>query len=172
MALNESSFFPQPHPITDGSETSSPRSAKSSAKHRGGRFKMSIKEQREAVRLYKEKAGTASEIAKIYGVHYTTIYETLDRFNVPRHIPAASRAVSEAMRRRWAEQKEKEAKLKEQAVYSPDLKDQYLVAEPPAPTRAETDGVDIDAVHTKPKRRSPRKKKSLWQRIKDRLFKS
>lgn len=131
---------------------------------------MSIKEQREAVRLYKEKVGTAAEIAKIYGVHYTTIYETLDRFNVPRHIPAASKAVSEAMRRRWADQKAKEAKLNEQLVYSPDLSDQYLVAEPPSPTQAEPEGVDIDKVHTKPRRKTTRKKKGWWQRVKDKLF--
>lgn len=123
---------------------------------------MSMKEQREAVRLYKERAGTATEIAKIYGVHYSTIFDALDRFGVPRHRPKASLAVSQAMRRRWAEQR-----TKEQVVYSPDLRDQYLVAEAPAPTSC---GVDIDAVHTKPRRKTARKKKSWWQRIKDKLF--
>lgn len=128
---------------------------------------MSMKEQREAARLYKEKAGTAAEIAKIYGVHYSTIFDILDRFGIPRQRPKASVAVSEAMRRRWAEQKAAES---QQAVYSPDLRDQYLVAEQPSPAPRDSEGVDIDAVHTKPRRRSPRKKKSWWQRLKDRLF--
>lgn len=168
MEHNESSSFQQPRQTTDGSTTSEPRSEKSSGKYRGGHFKMSMKEQREAARLYKEKAGTAAEIAKMYGVHYSTIFAALDRFGVPRHNPKASVAVSEAMRRRWAEQRAKETKLNtEQAVYSPDLRDQYLVAEPPSPTST---GVDIDAVHLKPKRRSPRKKKGWWQRLKERFF--
>lgn len=124
---------------------------------------MSMKEQREAVRLYKEKVGTAAEIAKIYGVHYSTIFETLDRFNVPRHRPAASAAVTAAMKRRWAEEKARSAA--QQVVYSPDLRDQYLVAEQPSPSS----GVDIDAVHAKAKRK-PRKRKSWWRRALDKLF--
>lgn len=132
---------------------------------------MSMKEQREAARLYKEKAGTAAEISRMYGVHVSTLYDALDRFNIKRHVPAASVAVSAAMKRRWAEQREKEAKLaSDQIVYSPDLRDQYLVAEQPAPSAPPSDGVDIDRVHTKPRRKSPRKKKSLWQRLKDKLF--
>ena len=122
---------------------------------------MSIKEQREAVRLYKERAGTAAEIAKIYGVHYSTIYDALDRFNVQRHRPAASAAVTAAMKRRW----EKARNAAQQTVYSPDLREQYLVAEQPAPSP----GVDIDAVHAKPKRK-PRKRKSWLRRALDKLF--
>jgi hypothetical protein len=124
---------------------------------------MTITEQREAVRLYKEGAGTASEIAKIYGVHYSTIFDTLTRFNVPRQRPSASVAVSAAMRRRWAENKARQAQ--QQAVYSPDLRDQYLVAEQPAPLP----GVNIDAVHVKAKRK-PRKRKSWLRRILDKVF--
>lgn len=132
---------------------------------------MSMKEQREAARLYKEKAGTAAEIGRMYGVHYSTIYDILDRFNVERHVPAASVSHSASMKKYWAERKSEEIKAGAgRAVYSPDLRDQYLVAEAPAPVQKQ-DGVDIDAIHVKPRRKTTRKKKSWWQRVKDKLFK-
>lgn len=161
MEYNESSSSQQAPQTTDGSETSSPKSGKSSEKRRGGRFKMSMKEQREAVRLYKEKAGTAAEIAKIYGVHYTTIFETLDRFGVPRHRAKGSLASSIAMKRRWDKERN-------------EMSEMHLVAEEPSPVIVEepetkSPGVDIDAVH-RTKRKYTRKKKSLWHRLKNALF--
>lgn len=119
---------------------------------------MTLKEQREAARLYKEGAGKVSEIAAMYGVHASTIYAVLDRYNVERqHI-----RTSEAMRRRWEKARKQD---EHQAVYSPDLREQYLVAEQPAPSS----GVDIDAVHHKAKRK-PRKRKSWWRRAIEKLF--
>jgi transposase-like protein len=120
---------------------------------------MTMKEQREAVRLYKEKAGTAAETAKIYGVHFCTIFHTLDRFGVERHRPRSSVSASATMKKRWERQKEAEKRL-EQLEWSPDMRDMYLVAEQPSPVE----------VAPKPIKRKPRKRKSWWQRLTSKLF--
>lgn len=131
---------------------------------------MSMGEQIDAVRLYKQNSFSIRQIAAIYSVSESTVYEVLDRFNVPRRRPELSAIIVESNKRRWEKEKARKADSSNQAVYSPDLRDQYLVAEPPSPSHAASDGVDIDKVHTKPKRKYQRKKKSLWQRIKDKLL--
>lgn len=116
--------------------------------------------------MYKEKAGSANEIAAIYGIHHSTVFSILDDFNVPRHYPMRSASVSRSMKRRWEEQRKAEQKSAQQAVYSPDLRDQYLVAEQPAPSP----GVNIDAVHHKPRRTTKRRKVGWFRRLIFKLF--
>jgi len=122
---------------------------------------MTITEQREAASLYKENAAGVTAIASLYGVHSSTIYDVLDRFNVPRQRPGLSLSASLRMKQYWNSERAKA----QQTVYSPDLRDQYLVAEQPSPSA----GVDIDAVHVKATRK-PRKRKSWLRRTLDKLF--
>lgn len=119
------------------------RSKRSFGKLKDRRRKLSIKDRHDAVKMYQDRVGSAIEIARVYGVHFSTIYKTLDKFGVQRHHPAKKlRLIGDG--------KGGEIVAESQPVQQPV-------------------GVDIDAVHKAPKRRS-RRPKSWWQRLKDRLF--
>lgn len=102
------------------------------------------------VQMYISKTGTAPEIAKAMRLANSTVYKILQVRKTPLHYPLKSVA---------AQQQRRIKVKKDPVVYSPDLKDQYLVAEPPSPS-----GVDIDSIHKKP-RKSKRKPKTLWQKV-------
>lgn len=104
------------------------------------------------VSMYNAKAGSSDEIAKAMRIANSTLYRILAVRKVPLRYPSKSIAAQRG--------KNVSRKKPEQVVYSPDLKDQYLVAEPPSPS-----GVDIDAIHKK-YRKPRRKPKTLWQKVK------
>lgn len=58
------------------------------------RVHLPITKEKEIARLYKEKAGTAKEIAKLYGISENYVYNILDKFNVPRHYPKKALSAS------------------------------------------------------------------------------
>jgi len=175
MESQKASSSLQARQTTDGSATQEPASADSSPRKRFTSLRRSAltkAQEIEIARLYKEKAGTAREIGAIYGVHHSTVFSILDDFNVPRHYPRLSAAATQTMKRRWEKERESNARIAKarakagQEVYSPDLSDQYLVAERPAPAQ----GVDIDAVHHKPKRTTKRRKVGWFRRLMFKLF--
>lgn len=168
----DSSSSPPPQATTDGSSTSSPKSDRSSKrKKRNGNLILSLAQEREVARLYREGVGTAAQIASAYAVSLNTVYSALKRQKVGLHYPAISRNVSEAHARRKAE--------KEGGA---DQIEPHLLAEQPSPLPPPVDeGVDIDAVHkraqeapvepsVRPKRKQVRRKKSWFQKVWKRYF--
>lgn len=102
MAKQEQSSSQALHQTDDGSETSSPKSDKYSKPA----VRLSERKMREMIRLYKAQAGTAREIADMYGVHVTTIYKGMKRYKVRVNNTALSNAASIAIRRRHDAQKQ------------------------------------------------------------------
>lgn len=107
MAKQEQSSSQALHQTDDGSETSSPKSDKYSKPA----VRLTDRKMREMIRLYKAKAGTAREIAEMYGVHVTTIYKGMKRFNVRVNNGNLSAATSAAMLRLHAAKRETKAAL-------------------------------------------------------------
>lgn len=164
--LDSSSSQP-PQATTDGGSTSSPKSAASSKKKRNGNIIFTITQEREIARLYRERAGTAKEIAAAFGVHQSTIYSVLHRQKVGVHYPLISRASSRSMSKTWEKKRQPEI-------------EPHLLAEQPSPIHPPLDdGVNIDAVHQKQsvtveparaKRKYTRRKKNWFQRMWSRYF--
>lgn len=102
MAKQEQSSSQALHQTDDGSKTSSPKSDKYSKPA----VRLSERKMREMIRLYKAKAGTAREIADMYGVHVTTIYKGMKRYKVRVNNTALSNAASIAIRSRHDAQKQ------------------------------------------------------------------
>lgn len=63
------------------------------------RVHLPIAKQREIARLYKEREGSALEIAKMYGISDHYVYRILDKFGVERRYPKLALSVSIARRR-------------------------------------------------------------------------
>lgn len=159
MAHTESLSFQQAHPITDGNETSSPKSAASSRKRKGGKYILTMREQREVVRLYKAKAGSAKEIARAFNVSHYTIYYVLDRFGVQRHRAGAGAAISASLKARNERIKQaKPIEVTPQIAYVPEVE---FAAQVQEQTQAPTPRA----------KRRVRKPLPWWRSLINRLFK-
>lgn len=168
----DSSSSPPPQATTDGSSTSFPKSDTSSKrKKRNGNLILSLAQEREVARLYREGVGTAAQIAAAYNISLNTVYLTLKRQKVGLHYPALSRSSSEAHAKRRAEKGRRADEI-----------EPHLLAEQPSPLPPPAeDGVDIDAVHkraqeapvepsVRPKRKYSRRKKNWFQKMWKRYF--
>ena len=110
--------------------------------------------------MYKARAGSVKEMAEMHKVSINAIYDTLDRFNVPRHNQQAAKAISESRKALLSERKSLlTANATGQIEVTPQVEYVPEVQEQPAP-----------AIVPRTKRR-PRRRKPWWRRLIDRLFK-